>query len=45
MGELVLSGLDDIALRVSRGEAIPMPLAPLTLSFGPLFGATRRAPC
>ena len=37
-GELVLSGLDDVALRVSRGEAIPMPLGTLARAFGPLFG-------
>lgn len=36
--ELVLSGLDDVALRVSRSEAIPMPLGTLALDFGPLFG-------
>lgn len=36
--ELMLSGLDDVALRVSRGDAIPMPLGTFALDFGPLFG-------
>lgn len=36
--ELTLSGLDDVALRLSRGEAIPMPLGTLALFYEPLFG-------
>lgn len=35
---LTLSGLDDGALRVSGGEAIPMTLPAFTSTFGPLFG-------
>jgi hypothetical protein len=33
-----LSGLDDVALRVSGGEAIPMTLPAFSSTFGPLFG-------
>ena len=35
---LTLTGLDDLALRVSGGEAIPMTLPVFVSAFDPLFG-------